>query len=361
MRTKEKYALKIQKIQLSAFFHTVSLFKKYLKHENIVKFYASNKDKTYEYLLFEYLPITLFAHLKECKETVGNFMLIMKQMLDVLNFLQNQKIIFMDFKFDNVMLEDDLKVKVIDFGMAVVTSEDTDYSHLRKIDLKKNPEAAYLAPERRNREKFGCNSDVYSFGYCSKMYMNNILSQNDSFSRDGNDFFKKCLEDDPEKRITADLALLHPFFNVIYNFIFCFSNFENFEALKDGKKIRIKDKILYFEHPEYSFVLHCCCSKNKKEFTKLKEVPNEIFSQQESSKQLPQKILYYRAIIGNDVLPIQHLTFSYYNQLKDVFLILKKERRRKLIILSSIVLVISLLVIGAFAFVYYLRKKKHRN
>ncbi|TBU02242.1 protein kinase [Hamiltosporidium magnivora] len=263
MRTKEKYALKIQTNQLSAFFYTVCWFKKYLKHENIVKFYASNKDKTYEYLLFEYLPITLFAHLKECKETVGNFMLIMKQMLDVLNFLQNQKIIFMDFKFDNVM------------------------------------------------EKYGCNSDVYSFGYCSKMYMINILSQNDSFSRDGNDFFKKCLEDDPEKRITADLALLHPFFNVIYNFIFCFSNFENFEALKDGKKIRIKDKILYFEHPEYSFVLHCCCSKNKKEFTKLKEVPNEIFSQQESSKQLPQKILYYRAIIGNDVLPIQHLTFSY--------------------------------------------------
>ncbi|TBU13472.1 putative protein kinase [Hamiltosporidium tvaerminnensis] len=156
IQTKEKFALKVQpkKTHLTCNY-IAELFKNYLRHENIVEFYGYYNDSNYEYLLFEYLPITLHTYLFRNKETFINFLFIMKQMLDVLNFLQAQKIVFRDFKFDNVMLTENLKIKAIDFGQAVFEENQSlvFYDEAIRNGLNEETRYLYISPEIRNGQR----------------------------------------------------------------------------------------------------------------------------------------------------------------------------------------------------------------
>ncbi|KAK1350456.1 hypothetical protein LUQ84_000691 [Hamiltosporidium tvaerminnensis] len=330
IQTKEKFALKVQpkKTHLTCNY-IAELFKNYLRHENIVKFYGYYNDSNYEYLLFEYLPITLLDYLDNNKETFINFLFIMKQMLDVLNFLRVQKIVIGDFKFDNMMLAKNLKIKAIDFGHAVFEKKQKRLFSDKDIKNGKNNHKKYLyiAPEIRNGQRCSSIADIYSFGYVSREYINDVIIKDGKVS----DFFEHCLVPDPKIRISADVALIHPIFNTLYDFVFCFADIKNFEISDNDTKIKLHDRIIYYEHPEYSFELHCCCSKNKREFSKFKLNQNQKLLQrkttnQEEAEQRAYKLLKFRAVVGNHVLPIQHLTFSYHNELKKLFLKLNIEQ-----------------------------------
>ncbi|TBU07795.1 protein kinase domain-containing protein [Hamiltosporidium magnivora] len=373
IRNGEEFALKIQPINARYDCHRIAeLFKNYLKHENIVEFYAYGKDKRNEYLLFEYLPITLEKYLKEGNVALINFLFIMKQTFDVLNFLQSLKIIYLDIKFDNIMICEDLKVKLIDFGLANFEKDQRNF--FSSFDMINKRHETYrnrdLAPEVRNRQRYSCNADVHCFAYICRKALKNITIKNYQIMNDADDFFKKCLKEDPSKRITADLALLHPLFNILYDFLICFSNLEDLEISKNETKIRIKDKILYYEHPNYGFELHCCCKNEKIEFTKLELPSKQTHAEEETgnesqTKQRAKRLLDYRVIIDKEVLPIQHLTFSYYNELKNIFSALRVEQKQKsnrgmwkyIIGLSVIVLIVG----AGLSYYFFVHKKKLNN
>ncbi|TBU08610.1 protein kinase domain-containing protein [Hamiltosporidium magnivora] len=330
--TDELYALKVQVKRNRRVLITLNLFKNYLKHENIVKFYNFKEDSTNDYLLFEYLPITLEKYLASKKKTFLNFTFIMKQILDAFNFLKTRNIVLGDFKFDNVMLENNLKVKLIDFGIAHF--ENYQYIWFTDNDIRtgKNNRGrfSYIAPEIRNGRIYKSNSDIYSFAFVFRKFLtkseSNFINNNDGI----NDLLNICLENDPNVRISADVALLHPLFNVLYSFVICFADLENFEISNEETKIKIMNKVLFYEHPEYSFALQCCCSEDKKEFTKFKYSIDQINMQctnysMKIANERTKELAEFRAIIGDAVLPIQHLTFSYYNELKNIFNAIKPE------------------------------------
>ncbi|TBU00520.1 putative protein kinase [Hamiltosporidium tvaerminnensis] len=315
IQTEESFALKVQEKNVANdFCFIVQLFESYLRHENIVKFYGYYNDSDYEYFLFEYLPITLLDYLDNNIETLIKFLFIMKQMLDVLNFLRVQKIVIGDFKFDNMMLAENLKIKAIDFGHAVFEKKQKRLFSDKDIKNGKNNHKKYLyiAPEIRNGQSCSSIADIYSFGYSSQKYINGITLKDDKV----NDFFEQCLMSDPKNRISADLALIHPIFNPLYDFVFCFNSTKNFEISDNNTKIKLHDRVVYYEHPEYSFELHCCSSKNKREFSTFKLNSNEKHllrktANQEEAEQRAYGLLGFRAIVGNVVIPIQHLAFSY--------------------------------------------------
>jgi predicted Ser/Thr protein kinase len=196
-----------------------------LDHQNIIKLLNRYSNTTYEFLLQELVKgedwFELMKVLTECE-----IKMIVKHLLDALEYMHAMGIIHRDIKLENILcqrLEKNFTIKVIDFGLAAFILP----GHYCKSACGT---VAYAAPELINREFYNQSVDMWSVGVSVYVLLTKKFpfpgANNDqiieklnhsavdysdfrNFSPDAEDFVRKLMERDPQKRMTASEALHH--------------------------------------------------------------------------------------------------------------------------------------------------------
>ncbi len=131
-----------------------------LAHPNVVNVYDQGQDGETAYLVMEYLPgITLRDLLTEHRVlTTMQAMDIMEAILAGLAAAHKNGIVHRDLKPENVLLADDGRIKIGDFGLARAASANTATGNALLGTI------AYLSPELVTRGVADTRSDIYAVG-----------------------------------------------------------------------------------------------------------------------------------------------------------------------------------------------------
>ena len=88
-------------------------------------------------------------------EAAGRF--FMTQFLETIEYMHNQGIVHRDLKAENIMIDDQMNIKILDFGFASYQNNDELTSYLGT--------PAYMAPEiRKGLEYKGSEVDIFALG-----------------------------------------------------------------------------------------------------------------------------------------------------------------------------------------------------
>lgn len=131
-----------------------------LAHPNVVNVYDQGQDADTAYLVMEYLPgITLRDLLQEHPIlTTEQAMDIMEAILSGLAAAHRNGIVHRDLKPENVLLADDGRIKISDFGLARAATAQTGSGNALLGTI------AYLSPELVTRGVADARSDIYAVG-----------------------------------------------------------------------------------------------------------------------------------------------------------------------------------------------------
>ena len=145
-----------------------------LNHPNIAAIYGLEESGATLYLVLELVPgETLAARLSKGRLSVEEALRIATQIAEALEEAHEKGIIHRDLKPGNVMITEDGKIKVLDFGLARAFAEDT-----AQADTSLSPTltrdgtragvilgtASYMSPEQARGRKLDKLSDIFSFG-----------------------------------------------------------------------------------------------------------------------------------------------------------------------------------------------------
>ena len=131
-----------------------------LAHPNVVNVFDQGQDSESAYLVMEYLPgITLRDLLEEYGSLTPQQMIdITEAVLAGLSAAHKAGILHRDLKPENVLLADDGRIKIGDFGLARATSANTATGAALLGTI------AYLSPELVTRGLADTRSDIYAVG-----------------------------------------------------------------------------------------------------------------------------------------------------------------------------------------------------
>lgn len=131
-----------------------------LADPHVVNVFDQGQDGELAYLVMEYLPgITLRELLREQKRlTVAQTITIMDAILSGLAAAHRAAIVHRDVKPENVLLAEDGRIKIGDFGLARATTANT------ATGAQLLGTIAYLAPELVTRGTADARSDIYALG-----------------------------------------------------------------------------------------------------------------------------------------------------------------------------------------------------
>ncbi len=131
-----------------------------LADPHVVNVFDQGQDGDMAYLVMEYLPgITLRELLREQRRlTVPQAVSIMDAILSGLAAAHRAGIVHRDVKPENVLLAEDGRIKIGDFGLARATTANTATGSQLLGTI------AYLAPELVTRGTADARSDIYSLG-----------------------------------------------------------------------------------------------------------------------------------------------------------------------------------------------------
>ncbi len=139
-----------------------------LNHPNIAAVYDVFEHDSRSFLVMEYVDGERLTEIARSQPVPIDRMIdIGLQLVDALAYAHTAGIIHRDVKPANVMLTRDGKVKVLDLGLARVTSSHPDGSTISVTDVAVGFRAgtpAYMAPERLAGEPADAASDIYSAG-----------------------------------------------------------------------------------------------------------------------------------------------------------------------------------------------------
>ncbi|GAB3130162.1 Stk1 family PASTA domain-containing Ser/Thr kinase [Glaciibacter psychrotolerans] len=131
-----------------------------LAHPNVVNVFDQGQDADMAYLVMEYLPgITLRDLIKDYgRLTPEQTMDILTAVLSGLAAAHKAGIVHRDLKPENVLLADDGRIKLGDFGLARAASNNTATGQALLGTI------AYLSPELVTRGVADARSDIYALG-----------------------------------------------------------------------------------------------------------------------------------------------------------------------------------------------------
>ncbi|KAM7535043.1 hypothetical protein Aperf_G00000100933 [Anoplocephala perfoliata] len=149
--TKEEFAVKIldlnsgvetPEVLRAECMREVSILRKVAGHPNIITLYDVFEEDAYVFLVFEICKggelfdyLTKMVTLSEKRTRI-----IMRQMLDALNFIHSKGIVHRDLKPENILMDSDMNIKITDFGLAVFVNDTDELQETRGTP-------GYLAPE----------------------------------------------------------------------------------------------------------------------------------------------------------------------------------------------------------------------
>jgi serine/threonine-protein kinase len=131
-----------------------------LAHPNVVNVFDQGQDADMAYLVMEYLPgITLRDLLKDYgRLTPEQTLDILEAVLSGLAAAHKAGIVHRDVKPENVLLADDGRIKISDFGLARASNNNTATGKALLGTI------AYLSPELVTRGVADARSDIYALG-----------------------------------------------------------------------------------------------------------------------------------------------------------------------------------------------------
>lgn len=131
-----------------------------LADPHVVNVFDQGQDGEMAYLVMEYLPgITLRELLREQRRlTIPQTITVMDAVLSGLTAAHRAGIVHRDVKPENVLLAEDGRIKIGDFGLARATSANTASGQMLLGTI------AYLAPELVTRGTADARSDIYALG-----------------------------------------------------------------------------------------------------------------------------------------------------------------------------------------------------
>ena len=114
----------------------------------------------YLYLVLEYCPGgELFFHLKKCKKIAEEIVkFYTASLVNALDYLHQNNVIFRDLKPENVLIDKDGYAKLADFGLAKTGITESQLTHTFCGT------AQYLAPEIIFKKPYGKAVDCWSLG-----------------------------------------------------------------------------------------------------------------------------------------------------------------------------------------------------
>jgi Protein kinase domain len=133
-----------------------------LRHPACLRAYALARDQSHVYIAYEYIPGRTLRHALEHGELDdAGAIEAAAQILEGLAHAHSHGIVHRDVKPSNVLLVDgpDVSIRLLDFGLALVTEEETLTA---AGDVPGT--LAYIAPERLAGETAGPTTDVWSAG-----------------------------------------------------------------------------------------------------------------------------------------------------------------------------------------------------
>lgn len=134
-----------------------------LEHSCIPKFYGLILDDTIISMVFQYVRGVTLDKLDVVKMERKVCLDILKQLANTFDYIHSKGYIHRDFKADNVMVDNDLKVWVIDFGIAKKTTEQNT------IHTRAKGNVFWVAPENfdmddSNKTDVTNKVDIWGFG-----------------------------------------------------------------------------------------------------------------------------------------------------------------------------------------------------
>jgi serine/threonine protein kinase len=188
-----------------------------LRHPNIVLYIGASIDKDDYYMITEYLPRgSLFDYMRKEKSkfTEREQINIAYEMAVALNYLHSRSVVHCDLKSSNILIDDNWKIKIGDFGLSQFIKEN-------EYNRGKIGTPHWMAPEILKGGIYEYSSDVYSFGmilweilkmeipyYGLNPYqIYNLVVQDKKIvdiPKEGHevliDILRKCLNYEPQKR-----------------------------------------------------------------------------------------------------------------------------------------------------------------
>ncbi len=132
-----------------------------LQHPNIMPIYDAGDEDGKYYVVTEYVQgaRTLAGYCKpDNLLRIDDVVEIMYKCAKALHYAHGRGVIHRDIKPSNIMLTPENDVRIIDFGIAIVT--DSDISQIRGIAGS----PSYMSPEQVQAEDLTNRSDIYSLG-----------------------------------------------------------------------------------------------------------------------------------------------------------------------------------------------------
>jgi serine/threonine-protein kinase len=140
-----------------------------LDHPNLIKVLDFGSYNNSFYLSFEYFPSrNLRQVIKENHLTFEEKGKLIIQLMRALNFAHQNEIIHRDIKPENILINSNLDLKIADFGLAQIKSEQ---GLTQKSSIVGTP--SYMSPEQIRGEELTHQSDLFSAGIVSYELLNN--------------------------------------------------------------------------------------------------------------------------------------------------------------------------------------------
>jgi mitogen-activated protein kinase kinase 1 len=200
-----------------------------LNHPNIISYFTSFVENDNFYIITEYinggsLEDLLKKKLKKGKliEEKEIFDLLIQSLSGLIYLHNTKKVIHRDIKPDNILIDYDGNVKISDFGLSAIDSEDANESV--KCHGTRAGALDFMAPEMAAGEGYDFKSDIYMLGLTFFFIMSGRLPEKkfefgpliftvknpkaeipDIYSEDIRNFIKKLLKP-REERPTAEQA-----------------------------------------------------------------------------------------------------------------------------------------------------------
>src|SRR5215475_10881591 len=142
-----------------------------LNHPNIITIYDIGSEGGIDFIVMEYVSGKSLDQLIPPKGMRLNQVLkLAVQIADAMAKAHSAGIIHRDLKPGNVMVSDDDRVKVLDFGLAKLTEvSETGEEATRTLQSQTEEEMiigtlSYMSPEQADGKKIDARSDIFSFG-----------------------------------------------------------------------------------------------------------------------------------------------------------------------------------------------------